>query len=377
MLIYRGDTLGMDGLREILGANGAPRKSRLGARQRPIYPKVAVLLGDPRLRDSTKREGRFHEEDFATRDAMKEAFASLPGYEFRYLDDHTTILEDLRADPPQFVVNFCDTGLRNNPYQELNLPAYLEMLDVPYSGASPGAMVLAWDKSIARALAAMAGVAVPDEVSIRPSEDAAAALPDHYPAFVKPACADGSVGITKDAIVRDRHEAERRVKTVRAELPGRTILVQEFLSGTEYGVGVIGNPGQGLTVLPPLEVDYDALEPTLPRLLGFESKAMPDTPYWSQIRFREAQLDSRTRAEIEAASTAMFERLGLRDYGRFDFRADAQGCIKFMECNPNPAWANDGKLAFMAGFAGIEYADMLRMILECAQRRAVVERGKA
>jgi D-alanine-D-alanine ligase len=153
--------------------------------------------------------------------------------------------------------------------------------------------------------------------------------------------------------------------------------VQEFLSGTEYGVGVIGNPRRDLIVLPPLEVDYDGLDPSLPRLLGFESKAMPHSPYWSQIRFREARLDARTRAEIEAASTAMFERLGLRDYGRFDFRADAHGKIKFIECNPNPAWANDGKLAYMAGFAGIQYADMLRMILEAAQARAASERGIA
>jgi D-alanine-D-alanine ligase len=348
-----------------------------GARQRPIYPKVAVLLGDPRFPDATKREGKFHEEDFATCDAMKAAFASLPGYEFRYLDNHVTLLDDLRATPPQFVVNFCDTGFRNDPRRELNLPAYLEMIDLPYSGSPPAALVLAWDKSIVRAVASQAGIAVPDEVYIGPNDDIEAALPERYPAFVKPCCADGSLGITKDAIVHNRDEAARRVKAVQAELPGHAILVQEFLSGAEYGVGVIGNPGQGLTMLPPLEVDYDALDPSLPRLLGFESKAMPDTPYWSEIRFREARLDGPARARVEAAAMAMFERLGLRDYGRFDFRADAQGRIKFIECNPNPAWANDGKLAHMARFAGIGYADMLRMILETAQRRAAGERKEA
>ncbi|HSR54627.1 MAG TPA: D-alanine--D-alanine ligase, partial [Alphaproteobacteria bacterium] len=92
----------------------------------PIFPDVAVLLGDPRIADHSKREGAFHEEDFATRDAMKAAFASLQGYRFRYLDDHATILEDLHRHPPQFVVNFCDTGFRNDPVRELNLPAYLE-----------------------------------------------------------------------------------------------------------------------------------------------------------------------------------------------------------------------------------------------------------
>lgn len=97
---------------------------------RPLFSEVTILLGDPRLADHSKREGAFHEEDMATRDAMKAAFESLPGYRFRYLDDHATILEDLRRAPPQFVINFCDTGFRNDPYRELNLPAYLEMLDL-------------------------------------------------------------------------------------------------------------------------------------------------------------------------------------------------------------------------------------------------------
>lgn len=336
-----------------------------------------MLLGDPRLADHSKREGAFHEEDFATRDAMQAAFAGLAGYRFRYLDDHTTILEDLLRAPPQFVLNFCDTGFRNEPTHELNLPAFLEMLDVPYSGAPPAAMVLAWDKAIVRAIAASIGIAVPDEVYIGADDDAPRLLPERYPAFVKPACADGSVGITKDAIVYDRDAAAARVRTLRTELPGDAVLVQEFLPGTEYGVGIIGNPGHGLTVLPPLEVDYEALDPALPRLLGFESKAIPDSPYWSDIHFREARLDPETRPRIEAAAVAMFERLGLRDYGRFDFRADADGRIKFLECNPNPAWSNDGKLAYMAGFAGIAYPDMLRMILEAAQTRAAAERRGA
>jgi D-alanine-D-alanine ligase len=348
-----------------------------GAPTKPYFPEVTVLLGDPRLADGSKRESGFHEEDFATRDAMKDAFASLDGYSFRYLDDHTTILEALRRAPPQFVVNFCDTGFRNDPFRELNLPAYLEMLGVPYSGAPPAAMVLAWDKSIVRAVAQSSGIAVPDEVYLAPDDDVEACLPERYPAFIKPACADGSVGITVDAIVQDRAAAAKRVRAVRAELPGRAILVQEFLSGTEYGVGVIGNPDTGFTVLPPLEVDYGALDPSLPRLLGFESKAMPDSPYWSDIHFREARLSAEDRAEIEAAATTMFERLSLRDYGRFDFRADAEGGIKFMECNPNPAWSNDGKLAYMASFAGIEYREMLRLILETAQTRAAGELGMA
>ena len=49
-------------------------------------------------------------------------------------------------------------------------------------------------------------------------------------------------------------------------------------------------------------------------------------------------------------SARLFERLGCRDYARFDFRADARGEIKLLEVNPNPGWCWDGKVNLMAGF---------------------------
>jgi D-alanine-D-alanine ligase len=74
-------------------------------------------------------------------------------------------------------------------------------------------------------------------------------------------------------------------------------------------------------------------------------------------------------AGIAGHARRLFARLGCRDYARFDFRCAVDGEAKLMEVNPNPAWANDGKLAFMAGFAGIAYRDMLKMILDAALRR--------
>ena len=59
-------------------------------------------------------------------------------------------------------------------------------------------------------------------------------------------------------------------------------------------------------------------------------------------------------------SARLFERLGCRDYARFDFRADDKGEVKLLEVNPNPGWCWDGKLNIMAGFAGIRYSELLR-----------------
>ena len=71
-------------------------------------------------------------------------------------------------------------------------------------------------------------------------------------------------------------------------------------------------------------------------------------------------------------ATSLFERLGCRDYARFDFRADAQGTIKLLEVNPNPGWCWDGKFNLMAAFAEIHYSELLQRILEAARERIAV-----
>jgi D-alanine-D-alanine ligase len=329
--------------------------------------RICVLTGDPRLPDPTKRGQRYNEEDLATDAAMRAAFASLPGFDFEFLDDHARLPQRFAQDMPDLVVNFCDTGFRNLAAQELHVPALLEMLGVPYSGATPACMALCYDKQVVRLVAAAQGIAVPTEICLEPDQ-ALPAQPGLYPALIKPNQGDGSVGITKDAVVRDAVAAERYVAWLRRELPGRALLLQEYLPGPEYGIGLIGNPGS-LEALPALEVDFSALPAGLAPILSYESKAFPDSPYWTEIRFRRAGLDPEVHARMVADARRLFARLGCRDYARFDFRCVADGAPRLLEVNPNPAWANDGKLAFMAGFAGIPYAAMLAMILEAALKR--------
>src|SRR5690606_843500 len=153
------------------------------------------------------------------------------------------------------------------------------------------------------------------------------------------------------------------------EFPRRPILVQEYLTGPEYSVSLIGNPDQGLRALPVLEVDFSRLDSTLPKIPGYESKWEPDSPYWTQIRYHEANLPDHIQSQLIEHSARLFERLGCRDYARFDFRADANGEIKLLEVNPNPGWCWDGKLNIMAGFQGMRYAELLGQILAAAEER--------
>ena len=330
---------------------------------------ITVLLADPRLPDVTKPGGRFTEDDFDQVVRLRAALAELGAYRFDYLDDHPRMLEALRADPPQLVLNFCDTGFYNDARRELELAAYLDLLAVPYTGAGPAAMVLCYDKALVRLLARELAIPVPGEAFVA-AESGQLGDFDQWPALVKPNTGDGSVGITAGSVVADRSAALACIEQLRCQWPGRDLLVQEFLPGTEYGLGLIGNPASGFRALPMLEVDYSGLDPELPRILSYESKTLPESPYWTQIRYQPARLDQQTVARLTADAERLFARLQLRDYARFDFRADARGDIKLMEVNPNPAWCWDGKLNLMAGFAGMRHSDLLDAIVQTAWQRA-------
>ncbi|PIQ98728.1 MAG: D-alanine--D-alanine ligase [Nitrospinae bacterium CG11_big_fil_rev_8_21_14_0_20_45_15] len=329
--------------------------------------QVAVLMGDSNLPDTVKMGGKFNEEDFETIKILKKNLESLTDYKFQYLEDHKTFFNRLSTKAPDLVFNLCDEGFKNQATMELHIPAYLELLNIPYTGAGPGCLWLCYNKSNVRSIAASLDVDVPTETYFDPA-DQAANLPSLFPALIKPNCGDSSIGITQHAVVHNAMELMSYLDHLREILPGIPLLIQEFLEGTEYSVGLIGNADK-FEVLPILEVDYSKLPPELPQVLSYESKWDPDSPYWSDIRYKEAVLDDETHRKLIHFSSRLFERLECRDYARFDFRTDATGRVKLLEVNPNPGWCWDGKLNLMAGFAGYDYSDLLKMILQAAKER--------
>jgi D-alanine-D-alanine ligase len=326
------------------------------------------MLGDPTLPDKVKVGGRFNLEDLETVKRIKDTLAELPEYEFKYIDNHQTLLRTFLVEPPAFVFNLCDEGFHNDPFMELHIPAILEALGIPYTGAGPSCLGLCYNKSLVRSIAEDLEIPVPME-SYLGSDDVIATLPAYFPALLKPNYGDSSMGITKDAIVHNHDELLNYMDWMRKTFGPCSILVQEFLAGPEYSIGIVGNPGLSNKMLPPLEVDYSGLDPDLPKILGYESKWYPDSPYWSQIRYKEASLDEDKGRRLYDYSNVLFDRLGCRDYARFDFRTDSNGVIKLLEVNPNPGWCWDGKFNMMAGFGGLRYADLLKLIIEAAQER--------
>lgn len=332
--------------------------------KRDIKPAVLTLLGDPRRPDRVKRDGRFNAEDIDTVARLQAALATLGAYSFYYIDDHDELIRRLEHERPHLVFNLCDEGFHNRPDMELHIPALLEMRGLAYTGAPPSCLAACYDKSLVSGLARALNIPVPNEIRLLPDQPVPTSLA--YPLFVKPARGDGSFGIGAWSVAADRPALLGAIARLRGQHAVRDILVQEFLEGPEYSVGIIGNVGSGLTVLPIVEVDYSPLR-SGPRIQRHDTKWEPSS--WADIHRRKAEIGEDEARHMEQAAVALFDALGCRDYARFDFRAGADGVIRLLEANPNSSWCWDGTMAVMADIAGMGYPGMLQAILDCAWKR--------
>jgi len=366
----RNQDLGMMEKRLIVSALVKKEWSQVRRKPKEWVRAVAVVLGDPSKPAQLKPCSVFDEDDFYTIDQMKSALKELSGYEFIYLNNHDNLINHLLKlkGKIELVFNLCDEGYNNDPRKELNLPALLEILGIAYTGAGPQCLAYCYDKSLVRGIAQEMKIPAPEAFFIKP-EDTTFEAPFGFPVIVKPNFGDSSFGITQRCVCHNIEQLVNAISEIRKQFGyDKPILAEEFLTGKDLTVGILGNPPEFYKVLPITEEDYSALPPELPRICGYEAKWLPSSPY-CKIKSVPAQLSEEVEKFIVECCLKLFERLECRDYARFDWRLDSQGAPHLLEVNPNPGWCWDGHLAKMTKLAEISYKDMLYAIIKSAEQR--------
>ncbi|MFX1377718.1 MAG: methyltransferase domain-containing protein [Promethearchaeota archaeon] len=366
----RDQDLGMMEKRIIISAKVKKEWTLVKKKDIKVGRNIVVVFGDPNKPDLLKPLKKFDDDDFYTINQLKAALKELNEYNFTYIDNHTTLLQDLRnlKGKTDFIFNLCDEGYLNDARKELHIPALLEILNIPFTGSGPQCLAFCYDKSLVRGIAKELGIPVPEAIYIKP-EDKIIDLPLYFPAIVKPNFGDSSFGITQNSVVSNGEELLSAISEIREKFGyDKPILIEQFLTGKDLSLGIIGNPPDNYFILPIIEEDYSNLPPELPKICGYEAKWLPDSPYWN-IKSIPASLPQNIIEIIETCSVKLFERLECQDYARFDWRLDTNGNPKLLEVNPNPGWCWDGHLAKMCNFAELPYKDMLKKILEVAANR--------
>lgn len=207
--------------------------------------------------------------------------------------------------------------------------AVCELLGLPYTGSDPLTLAVTLDKAVARRVVAP-DVPVARGALIEDEEDLAdlAGLP--YPVIVKPNDEGSSKGIRDNPVAADEEAARARVGWLRSRY-GAPALVEEMLPGAEVTVGVAGN-GRSARVLGVMEI-APADDDGAPFVYSLEVKR----DWRRRVRYHvPARLPADTLAEVQRLALRAYRLLGCRDLSRMDFRLDAEGRPRFLECNPLP-----------------------------------------
>lgn len=333
---------------------------------------VVVVMGDPSKPDIVKPSNLFDEDDIYTINQLKGALNEIKDYNFIFLTQHNLLIDDLKqlVGKTDLILNLCDEGFINDPRKELHVPAILEMLKIPYTGAGPQCLAFCYDKSLVRGVAKEMDIPVPKAFFINPEDTAFSLPPDmFFPVIVKPNFGDSSFGITQKSVANNVTEVTSAIVEIREKFGyDKPIIVEELLTGDDITVGIIGNPPENYVVLPIIKEDYSEVPDHLPKICGYEAKWLPDSPYW-KIKSVKANLPEETEKFIVECCLKLFKRLECRDYARFDWRVDSEGNPKLLEVNPNPGWCWDGHLAKMVKFLGLSYPEMLKAIILAAEKR--------
>ena len=235
---------------------------------------------------------------------------------------------------------------------EPKMAALMELSNRPVTGAGSETLALCRRKDRVNALLGSRGLPIPAWTLVRPGE-----VPDwrHFPAIVKPAGEDGSVGITESSVAED--DLELRAALARAT--GDSLL-QRFVGGRELNVGIVGG-----VVLPVAEIEFSRAQ----RLVTYAAKWEPGSQADLGTRpVCPADIPPELAASARQIALEAWQSLGGQGYGRVDLRTDEAGRLHVLEVNPNPDLAPDAGLARMAGAAGWTYEGLVARIVREATR---------
>jgi D-alanine-D-alanine ligase len=269
---------------------------------------------------------------------------------------------------PDLIVNIAES-FRGKSALESNVAALLNLLGLRYTGSSPAGLLLAGDKILAKKVLNFHGITTPRFATIyRGALDWAQDL--HFPVIVKPPQEDASVGLTSASVVRDLKQLLERMDALQSEFE-QPVLVEEFVDGREFYVGVLGNANA--RALPVIELDFSKFPANLPRMASWEAKWGDDEGGGAEFEGTKSifpeDLSEELTERLQKVAVDSFHALRLRDYGRIDLRVTEAEEVFVIEANPNCYLERESEFSRAAARGGLDYDALIERIIELAAAR--------
>jgi D-alanine-D-alanine ligase len=314
-----------------------------------------VILYDPGAEDWTTEEIR---SVLRAVDEIGTIFGAM-GHEIRKIP----VRHDMRwfhaARRADLVFNLCE-GVHGKSDWEEHVVGTLEFAGIPFTGSNLWTLAACRRKPVANTLLARAGLPIPLWTIAQGKIDDAFPLP----AIVKPAAEDASAGLDRGSVVTDRKALRARVAAMTEQF--EEALVQEYIAGREFNVGVVGT-----RLLPIAEIDFSGMPEGAWPILTYAGKWESGSPDdLGSVPVCPANVPQKLGDRLVKTAEAAWSVMEGKGYGRVDLRVDDQGRPWILDVNPNPDLNDDAGLSRMAKAAGWDYAELVRRIAEVALREA-------
>jgi D-alanine-D-alanine ligase len=283
------------------------------------------------------------------------------------------VIADLRRAEPALVFNLAES-FGGKSALESNVAALLNLIDLRYTGSSPAGLMMAGDKSLTKQVLGFQKIRTPEFATVfRGALDHVGDL--RFPLIVKPPQEDASLGITSKSVVRDVRELLGTMDSLQREFQS-PVLVEEFVEGREFYVGVLGNADP--QALPVMELDFSAFPEGRPKIASYEAKwgeggtgaaGEKGEEFAGTTSVFPTGLSPALVERMQAVALEAFGALRLRDYARVDLRVSADEQVYVIEVNPNCYLERTGEFSRAAAEAGLAHEALVGRIIELALAR--------
>ncbi|MGD9899655.1 MAG: D-alanine--D-alanine ligase [Calditrichaceae bacterium] len=291
------------------------------------------------------------------------------GHNVTGIEANDQAAEKLDELSPELVFNMAE-GLFGD-FRESYIPLICERLGLPYTGSDPLTLAIALNKARTKEILTYYGIPNPQfrifyplhEIDLDGFE---------FPGIIKPVSEGSSKGIFNDSVVYDAFTAAQKIREKLLQY-NQPVLLEEFLTGREFTVGVWGN-GNDVEVLPIVSIDYSELPEGAQPIYSYEAKWIWDTPEKPLNIFEcPAKISPFLLNKIEDVVKDTYRVMRIRDWCRVDVRLDDDNIPNVLELNPIPGILPDPKenscFPKAARTAGYNYVEMLDRIITTAAKR--------
>jgi D-alanine-D-alanine ligase len=316
------------------------------------------LKTDYQFREGDPPDANAEFDHPSTVDVIADGIAA-NGFRVKKIGNAANLLVQLDNLGVDIVFNISEGYIGRN--RESQVPILLEMAKVPFVGSDALTLGITLDKIMAKKIFISEEISTPKFFEVR-SLDALADT-DHlsFPLIVKPRFEGSSKGLSDNSRVANFEELKKQAGLI-VNTYKQPALVEEFISGQEFTVAILGNDNP--EALPVVQVEIDGSVDLGDKFYTFARISSDRLKYVCPARISKDLTE-----KIQGLALRAYQSVDCLDFGRVDFRVDAKGQPYVLEINPLPCLSTEDVFQTIANVIGISYSQMLGRILNCALDR--------